>query len=79
MPVILYGIFPANVENSLTNTIILILKYTLFKRKDEIYPNLFLNFKYKLSNINKVEYIIASKNNKLGLHLAKMHTYFAVA
>ena len=48
MPDILYGIFPANVENSLTNTIILILKYTLFKRKDEINPNLFLNFKYKL-------------------------------
>ena len=65
------AILPANVNNSLTNTIILIFKYTLFKSKDEINPNLFLNFKYKLSNINKVEYIIASKNNKLGLHLEK--------
>ena len=71
MPDILYGILPANAKNSLTNTIILIFKYTLFKSKDEINPNLFLNFKYKLSNINKVEYIIASKNNKLGLHLEK--------
>ena len=71
MPDILYGILPTDVENSLTNTIILIFKYTLFKSKDEINPNLFLNFNNKLSNINKVEYIIASKNNKLGLHLEK--------
>ena len=69
MPDILYGILPANAKNSLTNTIILIFKYTLFKSKDEINPNLFLNFKYKLSNINKVEYIIASKNNKKNGHL----------
>ena len=68
---IIYGILPCTPENELVNLLIILFKKLVFDgRKNDRFVTL-STFIYKLKEINRIEYNIAMKKNKLSKHFTK--------
>ena len=65
------GYLNEETNNNLINHIILLYKYFLYSRHDNLGGTNFKAFKAFIRNINKTEKLIAKKNNKLLTHFRK--------
>ena len=69
--VILYGLTPFNRNNALQNHILLLFKQFVYMCRDETKMLSLHKFKIYIDQIQKIEYKIAKKNNKIICHLNK--------
>ena len=72
---IIYGILPSSIDNALENTLILLYKQLVFTCKERT-NDLTLNlYKYKLKQLESVEYTINKNKHKFGIHRKKWAKY----
>ena len=66
-------------NGNLIHLFILMYKLLVFENRDACAENNVNNFKARIANLQKIEYQIAMKKGKIGLHLKKWATYLANA